>query len=187
MTTLEHLRANAMLNLCENCKKVYDSLIHPGIKSILENYLKDWQNIESIITQMVMRHKEIFKSKWSFDVKDSDNIDNYANEVDVEGFKNIKYGWGFSDKINYLHNNGILQDSVHDLLQILNRKRNHLHYRDTVLSERTRLEFSHGYSIVHSIYIPMSTSMEPDLAERFRNGAEQHAKNILSVIEKDQI
>ncbi|MGI0022098.1 MAG: hypothetical protein ACRD9Q_04470, partial [Nitrososphaeraceae archaeon] len=84
MTTLDQLRANAMLNLCENCKKVYDWLIAPGIKSILENYLKDWQNIESTVTQLVMKHKGIFKTKWIFDVKDSDNIENYSNDVDVE-------------------------------------------------------------------------------------------------------
>ena len=104
MGIIEDLRKKAELNFCERCFQEYKAMIEPTIQGLLLVPLADWRQIESEITQMVMKNEGIFKSKSiiiSLGVDEKEN----SEVVDVQAFVKIKR-WSFSHKIKYLHKNG---------------------------------------------------------------------------------
>lgn len=51
---IEHMRQLLKLNLSNECYKAYEQLIEPGFRAIIQNYMRSWQDIESVVTRMVM-------------------------------------------------------------------------------------------------------------------------------------
>lgn len=179
--TIEGLRKLAELNFDPECYKKYLCLIEPGIKSIMENYFSGWKDLESFVTQMVMKHKGIFKTEFIVISLDSEDEEQY---VDVEAFNKIK-NWKFKHKINYLHKNGLLGDSSYKLLDLLREKRNKIHEPNVNFSEQDLAEFSYASSIIHQILIPMVTrNSQNQNLDFMRINAEKAAEYFLSKIEK---
>jgi len=64
--TIEDIRKLAELNLTPECYKIYLQIIEPNVKSLIPDYLRDWQNVESFVNMTVMRQMGIFKTNLTF-------------------------------------------------------------------------------------------------------------------------
>lgn len=60
MRTIKDLRKLAELNFCDRCFQEYKALIEPTIEGWLLVPLADWRQIDSEITQMVMKNEKVF-------------------------------------------------------------------------------------------------------------------------------
>ena len=85
-----------------------------------------FRQAESQITQIVMKTKGVFKGNtWVLSFNKSEE-EKAADYIDVKAFRKIEK-MGFKDKIDYLHKNGILQDSSYRLLDKAREARNKIH------------------------------------------------------------
>lgn len=180
--TIEDIRKLAELNMTPECYRTYLAIIEPNIKSIIPNYLRDWQNVEGYVTMIVMRHMGIFKTSFSFISIDDDAEERYGEQLDVTKFRKIKK-WTFKQKIEYLSKEGILKENSYKLLDKLREKRNQIHEMGTVFSEKDLREFSMAHSIIFYIHTTQEpTSMSKEEQNRIRNLAEKWAEESLKVV-----
>jgi len=177
--TIANLRRLAELNFGPQCYKQYKALIEPGIKSIIENYFSGWKNVESTVTQMVMKDKGVFKTELLVIAPISKSEQEL---VDFEAFNKIDK-WPFKRKIKYLHKKNILRDSTFKLLDVLNHKRNTIHVPNKNFSEQDLAAFSYASSIVFYILSTMVTKNPQKLNLDFiKDNAEKSAEYLLSKI-----
>lgn len=178
--TIEHLRKLAELNLCDNCFQKYKAFLEPTIQSTIQSLLlrplADWIETESEITQMVMKNKGIFKGEIIVI-----SLGNEESEVadmvnDVKAFRKIKK-WRIKDKIDYLHDTGILQDSSYELLDKAREARNRLH--DLIaFSEQDYALFRLAYIITNQIWNATMTEQK-EISIGLKTDAERKAKQWL--------
>jgi hypothetical protein len=174
LTTIENLRKNAELNLCPDYFKKYRAIIEPSIINYLAQPLDDFRQAESQITQIVMKTKGVFRGDiWVLSMDEGDEK-KVEDDIDVNAFKEI-VKWTFKRKIDYLHKNGILQDSSYNILDKAREARNKIHTDPIVarLSIEDYTLFSMANGIASQIYT----------AFRFDRGEEETA-NLLSKTEK---
>src|SRR2546425_5066639 len=94
----------------------YHALIEGNVERMLQDSLYDWRSAESVVTQIVMRHKGVFKTR-STVISLGDNPPEEL--VDVKRYKEIEF-WDFIRKLEYLYNNTILPDNCYEALKIAN-------------------------------------------------------------------
>lgn len=180
--SIKKLRKIAELNLCENCYGTYKAILEPTIKQWLFKPLNDWRQVESDITQMVMKLKGVFKTDKIFLSLDEDSNEKYANEVDVKTFRKISYGWGFKKKIQYLKKKGVLQDSSYNLLYRVNQIRNRIHDPFKEFSEQDFALFYWASAITRQIHSATVFSKLEHISENLKSNAENLAQQLLSRI-----
>jgi len=181
MRTIESLRKFAELNLCKDCFLKYKALIEPTIRIWLSQPLSDWRQAESQITQMVMETKGVFKGKtWvlSFNKGEEKKVAEY---VDVEAFRKTEK-MRFRDKIDYLHQSGIIQDSIYRLLDKARKARNKIHSEPIVaeLSDEDYTLFSMASWITGQMWSALRFDWEENISANIRSNAEKVAKQWLS-------
>jgi hypothetical protein len=176
--SLKSLRRLAELNLCKECYPKYLALIEGNVEGMLLDSLYNWRSAESIVTQMVMRHKGVFKTRTTvIAIRDNDNPP--EDLVDVKGYREVEF-WDFSRKLKYLHNNKILPDNCYEALRIAGRIRNKLHTDPVAFrfSERDLQLFARVHQIVSQLqFAEMENTVE--LRERFRLAPEEYAKRVV--------
>ncbi len=143
---------------------------------MLLDSLYDWRSTESVVTQMVMRHKGVFKTG-SAVISLGDHLPEEL--VDVKEYKEVDF-WDFTRKLNYLHNNRILPDDCYGALRIANRVRNKLHTDPAVarFSERDLQLFGCVHRIASQIQFA-ETENTVELKEQLRLGVEEYAKRVV--------
>jgi len=183
---IEHLRQIAELNLSTDCYKSYLALIEPGIRGIIQNYLRSWQDIESVVTRMVMVHKNIYKTDLQFISLSDDTIEKYGDQVNVDGFNKVKFGMSFKDKINYLQKVGLLQSQSYTLLDLLNKRRNKIHEIGEVFTQRDLNIFAGAHSVVFYILMTITKTGfgSQEKNEQIMNHTENWSRGLISEIEK---
>jgi len=174
--SLKSLRRLAELNLCDECYPKYLGLIEGNVERMLLDSLYDWRSAESIVTQMVMRHKGIFKTRTTI-ISLGDNPS--EDLVDVKEFKEVEF-WDFARKLDYLRNNRILPDDCYKALKIANRVRNKLHTDPMAFrfSERDLQLFACAHQIVFHIQFA-EMDHTADIKGRFRLEAEEFARRVV--------
>ena len=178
--SLKRLRIIAELNLCENCYKNYKAMLEPTIKKWLLNPLTEWANVESNITQMVMKLKGVFKTDVIFLTLDDNSDEKYDDEVDVKTFQEIKRHWGFKRKIKYLRDEGVLGDSSYSLLFRLSNIRNKIHEEFSEFSEQDLNLFRRAHTITYQIHHATMFKPPEGISERLKPTAEKSAEQMLS-------
>jgi hypothetical protein len=184
MVTIENLRKLAELNLCKDCFWKYKAMIEPTIKIWLSQPLSDFRQAESEITQMVMKTKGVFKGKmWvlSFNKGEEEKVAEY---IDVKAFRKIEK-MRFKDKIDYLHENGILQDSSYRLLDKAREARNKIHAEPIVaeLSEEDYTLFSMASWIASQIWSAMRFDWEEEIITNIKSNTEKVAEQWLKTLQ----
>src|SRR4030065_1297476 len=178
MKTIKDLRQNAELNLCESCFQKYKMLIEPTIREWLSKPLSDWSEVESLVTRMVMKKKGVFKGKMIFISLDEDSNEKYSDEVDVKAFQKIKK-WGFKHKIDYLHENGILQDSSYRFLDKVREVRNRIHDESAQFSEQDRILFHLANVVTNQIYFVTMNGLGENISNNLKSNAEKFSEQCL--------
>ncbi len=178
MKTIEDLRKMAELNLCENCFQKYKMLIEPTIRDLLSNPLSDWSEVESHITQIVMKTKGIFKGKLIFISLDKGSNEKHSDKVDVKGFEATKTR-SFKWKIDYLQKNGILKVSSYRVLDTAREVRNKIHDPYAPYSEHDRTLFHVANVITHQIWCATMIEMGEDTSNNLKSEAEKIAEQYL--------
>ncbi len=140
------------MNLCSECFLKYKALIEPNVKEWLFKPLSDWRTVESYVTQMVMKNKGVFKGESIFISLDEGDDEKYADAVDAKAFRKIKK-WSFKQKIDFLHNKGILPDATHKFLDAVREVRNTIHDEFSELSEKDLALFYMASAITSQIYM----------------------------------
>ncbi len=181
--TIANLRKLAELNFGPECYKKYLALIEPGIKSIIENYFSGWKSVESTITQMVMRHQGVFKTNTSFVSNDSKEIEKYSHLLDVETFKEINK-WRLKQKIDYLHENGVLGDSTYKFFDLLRKRRNTIHDIEKKFSEQDLEVFAYASSIAFYLHTALMSSTASKIKTKIMRDTEYSAERVLSMMKK---
>ncbi len=123
--TLEQLKRDVKLNLCDQCYPQYLAFIEPRIRKFIVTRLDDMRSMESFITQMVMIHKGVFKKDLIF-ISIGKWDDKFHEDVHKDLFYKIKK-MGFKRKIDYLKKVKILPESCYLLLDIARGRRNLIH------------------------------------------------------------
>jgi len=183
MRTIQDLRKLAELNLCSDCFLKYKALIEPNVKQWLFKPLSDWRTVESYVTQMVMKIKGVFKGELIFISLDEGDDEKYADEVDAKAFRKIKK-WSFKRKIDFLHKNGILQDSSHRFLDKVREVRNTIHDEFVELSEKDLTLFYMASAITSQIYMATMYSPKMNISPNLISNAEKIAEQLLLKIAK---
>jgi len=178
MKTIEDLRRIAELNLCENCFQKYKMFIEPTIGDWLSNPLSDWSEVESNITQIVMKTKGIFKGKLIFISLDEGSNEKHSDEVDVKDFKVTKK-WPFQQKINYLRKKGILKGSSYIVLDTAREVRNKIHDPYAPYSEHDRTLFHIANVITYQIWYATMIEIGEDTSNNLKSEAEKIAEQYL--------
>ncbi len=122
---LEQLRRDVELNLCDKCYPKYIAFIEPRIRKFIITRLDDMRSMESIITQMVMIHKGVFKTDMIF-IAIGKWDDKFHEDVHKDLFFKIKK-WSFKRKIDYLKKMLILPESCYTLIDKARERRNLIH------------------------------------------------------------
>ena len=178
MKTIEDLRKIAELNLCESCFQKYKMLIEPTIRDWLSKPLSDWSEVESYVTQIVMKINGIFKGKLIFISLDEGSNEKYSDEVDVKAFKKIGR-WSFKKKIDYLHDNGILKESSYRFLDTARKVRNKIHDPYAPYSEQDRTLFHIANVITYQIWYATMIEVGEDTSNNLKSKAEKIAEQYL--------
>ena len=187
MRTIEDLRKLAELNFCERCFQEYKAFIEPTIQSTIQSLLlvplADWVQTESEITQIVMKHKGVFKGTAIVLTLGKDENAS-ASMVDVASFKRIKR-WTFKQKIDYLRSNGILQEFSYQLLDKARETRNRFH--DLIaFSEQDYDLFHLAFIVTYQIWT--ATMLEQnEISIRLKSDAEENAKQWLQKINEKKV
>jgi len=183
MKTIEDLRKLAELNLCKNCFQKYKAMIEPSMRNWLSEPLSDRREVESYITQIVMKTKGIFIGDTiiiSFEEGEEEKV---ADEVDVKAFKKTKK-WSFKRKIDYLYEKGILENCSYRLLDRARKVRNKIHGEPitTELSEQDYSLFYVTSVIASQIWSAKMHGWKEDISTNLKSNAEKIAKQWLSKI-----
>lgn len=183
---IEQLRELAELNLCDNCKTVYSSLIQPNIVELARSYFNDWKNIEWRINTIVRHLEGVYKDtdKGILIAFDSDEeLEKYKDEINVEKFRYIERK-GFKWKINHLKEKNILQESTYKFLEDVRTRRNKIHVPFKDFTADDFIAFSYGAQIVWCIWISIFGKFNEDKSKQFLKDAEKQAELYYSSIEK---
>ncbi|HEY8110415.1 MAG TPA: hypothetical protein VIG05_06080 [Candidatus Nitrosotenuis sp.] len=177
--TIEQLRKFAELNMDERCFSIYLHLIEPNIKAMLRDYLRGWQDLETLVTRMTMRSKGAYKTNLEVIFSKGDDMEKFSNEVDLLIYRKVNK-LHVDKKIEYLHNIGIFGDSTYALLDFLRLRRNKLHEPEPAFSDVERQAFSSAHSIISWINFVNSTNY-PDLEGKKRtlHNCENQAVHLL--------
>lgn len=165
--TLEQLRRLAQLNMDKKHYDVYLDLIEPNIKSMLKDYLKGWQDLETLVTRTVLRVKGAYKNKMEIILSDYDDPSKYEDYIEISVYKQVKK-MKFAIKIKFLHEKKIIGDSTYQLLDFLRERRNKIHSTEHAFSEIEREAFSIANSIMGWIYAMNSDSGLSNMHEESR-------------------
>jgi hypothetical protein len=163
--TLDQLRKLAELNMDEKHYGIYLSLIEPNIKSMLRDYLKGWQDLETLVTRIVLRAKRAYKSNTELIISDEDDHRKYGKYIDISIYQQVKK-MKFGEKIAFLHEKMIIGDSLYQLLDFLRERRNKIHSLQRVFSEPEREAFSLANSIIGWMYAIISNSSLSNTQEK---------------------
>ena len=179
--TLEHIRRDVELNLCEKCYQVYLGFIEPGIRELIVTRLDDMKSMESIITQMVMIHKGVFKTDVIF-VSIGKWDDKYLEDVHKELFYKIKIKWSFKQKINYLKKENILPESCYTLLDKARERRNLIHEHPLVykFTDEDLELFSQAHNVSANLLQVMRAKFPEDVKQRIISHCETSSQRYLA-------
>ena len=183
MRTIQDLRKVAELNLCNDCFLKYKAVIEPTIKQWLFKPLSDWRVVESYATQMAMKIKGVFKGQLIFLSLDEGDDEKYADEVDAKAFRKIKK-WNLKQKIDFLHKNGVLQDSSYRFLNKVREVRNRIHDEFAELSEQDFTLFYMASAITSQIYMATMHNLGENTSTNLKSNAEKVAEQLLLKIAK---
>jgi hypothetical protein len=178
MMDIERLRKLAELNLCKDCYQKYLAMIEPSISGWLFKPLDDWSNVESYITQIVMIHKGVFKNGKVYLSLGEDAEEKYGDKVDVKTFHKVQK-WGFKQKIKYLHDHGILQDSSYGFLYRMSNVRNRIHDMLEGFSEQDLTLFRWANAITSQIHSATTTNWPTEISANMKANAEKTAEQLL--------
>jgi hypothetical protein len=180
--TLEKLRRDVELNICERCYQVYLQFIEPNVRELIVKRLDDWRSTESIITQMVMKHRGVFKNDmWVISIREWD--DKYHEDVDRDLFYQTKK-WSFWKKIKYLKKNKILPEVCYNLFDIARDRRNNIH-EDPLAFRFTEedLDLFHlCHGILDNLQQVMRFNWSEDIKLRIINSCEASSQAFLNKI-----
>jgi hypothetical protein len=159
-------------------------MIEPSVKSYLSQPLSDFRQAESQITQIVMKTKGVFKGKtWviSFDKGEEEEVAKY---IDVKAFRKIEKS-SFKDKINYLHENGIIQGSSYKLLDKAREARNKIHAEPSVagLSQEDYTLFSWASWITSQIWSAIRFDWEEKVMTNIKSNTKKVAEQWLKTLQ----
>lgn len=167
------------LNFCNVCFEKYKEMIEPNIQATILSLqmrpLTDWIEVESEITQIVMKQEGVFKGNIVVITLGKDEKTN-TSMVDVEAFKKIKR-WKIVNKINYLHKRGIIQDNTFQLLNKARETRNRLH--DLICFSEEDYTLFHAALIVTNLIWSSTMFDQGEIGVQLKNNAEQLAKQWL--------
>ncbi len=183
---IARLRELAELNLCDNCKSVYSSLIQPGVIELARSYFNDWKNIEWQINTMVRRLEGVYKNteKAIVIAVDSDEeLEKYKDDIDIEKFKQIDRK-SFKWKINRLKEKNVLHESSYKLLDDVRYRRNKIHQPFKDFTAVDFIAFSYGAHIVGSLWTSIFGKINEDISKRWQEDAEKQAELYYSSIQK---
>lgn len=183
--TIEGLRKLVELNMDEKCYSAYVHLIEPNIKSMLRDYLRGWQSLETLVIRMTMRSKGAYKTNLDVMFSEVDDKKKYEDSVDIPTYNKVDK-MSFYKKIQYLHQNGILKDSTFALLDFLRKRRNKIHGYDPAFSDIDREAFELAHSIIWWIHTFNTPSNYNNLKEKDRilNDCEIQAFHLLNKIKE---
>jgi len=183
--TIANLRKLAELNFGPKCYEKYLALIEPSIKSIIENYFSGWKSVESTITQLVMRHKGVYKTNTSYTSIDPEELEKYSHLLDVKTFKEIDK-WNLKQKIDYLHENSILGNSTFKFFDLLRKKRNTvLHDIEKKFSEQDLEVFAYASSIASWLHIAFMSTASSKIKTKIMSDTEYSAERVLSMMKQN--
>jgi len=178
--TLEHLRRDVKLNLCDKCYQVYIGFIEPGIRELIVKRLDDWRSTESSITQMVMKHKGVFKTDMIF-VSIGKWDDKYHEDVHKELFFKIKK-WGFKRKIEYLKKEHILPEPCFTLLDKARDRRNLIHEHPLVyrFTDEDLELFSQAHNVSANLLLVMRAKFPENVKQSIISRCETSSQRYLA-------
>ena len=176
---LEQLRRNVKLNVCDKCYQVYLSFIEPGIRKLILTRLNDMRSMESNITQMVMIHKDVFKTDVIF-VSIGKWDDKFHEDVHKDLFYKIKK-WGFKKKIDYLKKMLILPESCYALIDKARERRNLIHEDPMVygFTDKDLELFSQASAVSDNLLSAMRTKFPEDVKQRIISNCENSSQRYL--------
>ena len=163
--TLDQLRKLAELNMDKKHYDIYCHMIEPNIKSMLKDYLKGWQDLETLVTRIVLRVKGAYKGITELIISDGDDPRKYGKYLEILVYKQVKK-MKFGQKITFLHEKGVIGDSMYKLLDFLRKRRNKIHSVQHTFSEIEREAFSLANSIIGWIYAVNSDSGLSNMQEK---------------------
>lgn len=183
---IEHMRQFLKLNLSDECYEAYEQLIEPGFRAIIQNYMRSWQDIESVVTRMVMVRKKIYKTDLQFISLSDDAKEKFSDQVYVDAFNKVKFGMSFKDKIKYLKTEGLLQTQSYALLDMLNKRRNKIHELGEVFTQRDLNIFAGAHSVVFYILMTITKTGfgSQEKNEQIMSHTENWSRNLIQEIEK---
>lgn len=172
--------------MSNDCFQMYKAFVRPGIESLLQNYFRDWQDIERILFMMVLKHNRVYKTSMMIFQIDEDGEEKWSNEIDVKKYKDFR-SKGVFWHINHLHKEQVIGEETCHLLHEARLRRNKVHSFNYVIPEKDRVLFSRVYGIIHSLFLPMSIEGLDPVTEGVREKAELWSKEILDRLEQDSI
>ncbi len=170
--TLEQLRRDVKLNLCEKCYPQYLGFFEPRIRKLIVTRLDDMRSMESIITQMVMIHNGVFKKDMVF-ISIGKWEDKFHEDVHKDLFYEIKK-WRFKRKIDYLKKVKILPESCYTLLDIARDRRNLIH-EDPLVYKFTDNDLE-LFSQAHNVSANLLQVLRSKLPEDVKQGIISHCE-----------
>lgn len=179
MALLEMLRKTAELNLCQKCYEKYVAIIEPSIKPLIFMPLRDWRTVESNITQIVMKHKEVFKTDLFVVSLDEDSNNVFSDAVDLAVFHEIKK-WSFKRKIDYLHKERVLQNTSYNLINEARKIRNKIHDDLYEFSEQDLALLNQASIVTSQIHVAKVWGIREDISIKMIINAEKYAEKILA-------
>ena len=178
--TLEQLRRDVELNLCDKCYPKYLGFIEPGIRELIVTRLDDMKSMESIITQMVMIHKGVFKKDIVF-ISIGKWDDKFHEDVHKDLFYDIKK-WGFKRKIDYLKKVHILPESCYKLLDKARDRRNLIHEHPLVykFTDEDLELFSQAHNVSANLLLVMTAKFPENIKQNLISRCETSSQRYLA-------
>jgi hypothetical protein len=130
-------------------------------------------------TKGVFKHKDI--RVLSFNKGEEEEVSDY---VDVKAFRKIEK-MRFKDKIDYLHRNGILQDSSHSILDKAREARNKIHAEPELaeFSEEDYALFSKASWISSQTLNAIEFDLEEEIITNIKSNTEKVAEQWLKTLQ----
>jgi hypothetical protein len=177
--TLEQLRRDVELNLCDKCYPKYLGFIEPRIWKLIITRLDDMRSMESIITQMVMIHKGVFKTDMIF-ISIGKWDDKFHEDVHKDLFYDIKK-WRFKWKIDYLKKVKILPEPCYTLLDNARARRNLIHEDPMVymFTDEDLELFSQAHNVSANLLQIMRSKLPEDVKQGIISRCETSSQRYL--------
>lgn len=182
---LSDIRLELEEELCAKCYREYLKIIEPRIKSLIENYFRDWQYIESIVTLLAMNAAGIFKHKMGYRDVEKESAEDFGDDLlDPIIYEKIK-SMSFKQKIDYLHMKGVIGDSLYKVLNRFRRTRNRIHQYSGVISEEDRTNFARIHAIVAPLLEAQSGRLDKATEDWLIHSTEESAMVMLLFMDKE--